>query len=117
MMYIDVNTLKSTTYKDFFSQLLKNTEYVIISMIDDPPHFTWNITPLPGNVNFHTVNFFEGEQLYCFKNNYFDIFSTLSLYNSIKEFLDFNNIYRLMFVANNEVVVYCTHDEVIVYNI
>ena len=61
---------------------------------------------------YHTDQF-----IYCFKNNYFDIFSTLSLYNSIKEFLDFNNIYRLMFVANNEVVVYCTHDEVIVYNI
>lgn len=116
-MYVDVNTLKNTAYKNFFSQLLKNAEYVIISMIDDSPRFTWDITPLPENVNFHTVNFFEGERLYCFRNNYFDVFSTLNLYNSIKEFLDLNNVYRLMFVTDNEVVVYCMCDEVIVYNI
>lgn len=116
-MYVDVNTLKNTAYKNFFSQLLKNTEYVIISMIDDSPRFTWDIAPLPKNVNFHAVNFFEGEQLYCFRNNYFDVFSTLNLYNSIKEFLDLNNVYRLMFVTNNEVVVYCMYDEVIMYDI
>ena len=52
-MYVDVNTLKNTAYKNFFSQLLKNTEYVIVSMIDDSPRFKWNITPLPENVNFH----------------------------------------------------------------
>jgi hypothetical protein len=116
-MYVDVNTLKNTAYKNFFSQLLKNTEYVIISMIDGLPRFTWDIAHLPENVNFHAVNFFEGEQLYCFRNNYFDIFSTLNLYNSIKEFLDLNDVYRLMFVTNNEVVVYCMCDEVIMYNI
>ncbi len=116
-MYVDVNTLKNTAYKNFFSQLLKNTEYVIVSMIDDSPRFKWNITPLPENVNFHAVNFFEGEQLFCFRNNYFDVFSVLNLYNSIKEFLDLNNVYRLMFVTNNEVMVYCMCDEVIMYNI
>ena len=116
-MYIDVKTLKNAAYKNFISQHLKNIEYIIISMIDDTPTFVWECAPLPTNVNFHSINFFESEQLYCFKNNYYDIFSTLNLYNSMEEFLDFTHIYRLMFVTSNEVVVICMHDEVIMYNI
>lgn len=117
MMYIDVKALKSVAYKNFISQHLKNIQYIIISMIDDVPPFVWENASLPENVNFHSVNFFESERLYCFKNNYYDIYSTLSLYNSMEEFFDLTNIYRLMFLTSNEVVVECMHDEVIMYNI
>lgn len=117
MMYIDVKKLKKTAYRNFILQLLKNVEYIIISVIDDTPVFTWEGTPLPQNINFHDINFFESERLYCFKNNYFDIFSTLNSFNSMKEFLDLTNTYRLMFVRANEVVAICMHDEVTMYNI
>ena len=116
-MYIDVKTLKNAAYKNFISQHLKNIEYIIISMIDDIPSFVWECASLPTNVNFHSINFFKSERLYCFKNNYYDIYSTLNMYNSMEEFLDLTHIYRLMFVASNEVVVICMHDEVIMYNI
>ena len=116
-MYVDVNTLKDAAYKSFFSKILKNTEYIIISMIENSPCFTWKVAPLPTHINFHDINILESEQLYYFINHYFDVFSTLNLYRSLKEFLDLNNVYRLMFVTNNEIIVSCMYDEIIMYNI
>ncbi len=115
-MDVDVNTLKDAAYKNFFSEILKNTEYIILSMIETLPCFTWEAATLPTHINFHDINIFESEQLFCFKNHYFDVFSTFNLYRSVKEFLDLNNVYRLMFVANNEVIVSCMYDEIIIYN-
>ncbi len=117
-MYIDVKTLKNDLYRDFISQYLKNTQCVIISMINsDLPAFAWKSIPIPEKTNFHSIVLSDNEQLYCFENNYYDICSTLNLYSSMEEFFNFTNIYRLMFVLHNKVVIECMHDEIIMYDI
>lgn len=119
MMYIDTKKLKSATYRTFISQHLKKAQYIIVSIIDDIPPFAFasESVKIPEGINFHSINFSENERLYCFRNNYYDIYTTLNSYNSMEDFFNVTNVYRLMFILSNEVVVECMCDEVIVYSI
>ena len=117
-MHIDTSALKHSSYKDFILHHLKTTNYIIISMTNETiPNFDWHSTPIPQKINYHSIIFSQNEHLYCFKNTYYDVYDTLSSYNSMKDFFDLNNIYRLMFVSNNEIIIECMSDEIIMHKI
>ncbi len=116
MLHIDIKVLEKSAYKEFVNQQLKENIYIIISVLENyvPVSFGKSI-PLPEKIDYHNIYISENEQLYCYENKYYDSYSTLNQYNSLEEFFDFTNIYRMMFATSDKVTVECMCDEIIVY--
>lgn len=116
--------LKKSEYRHFIEDLLKQSDYIIISVLekDDMIGLFGESGSLPERIDYRNkridyrnINFAEYEQLYCYEIKYHEALSELLRYESLKEFFDITNVYRLIFVANGKVSVECMYDEIIVY--
>lgn len=116
MKHINSRALKKSEYREFIERRLKESAYIILSVLDNDRIYSFGESvSLPKSIDYHTILISEYEQLYCYEIKYYETLSALTQYESLTEFFDMTNAYRLMFVANNAVTVECMREEVIVY--
>ena len=70
---------------------------------------------MPNDIDYRNINVSKYEYMQCYKINYYMSSLALNNFNSMMEFFDFTNIYRLMFVAKSKVTIECMSDGIIVY--
>lgn len=115
-MFIDIKTIQKKKYQEFITSCLKKARYIVVTTFEnDFPALFGDAISFPSQIDYHSILFSEYEHIYCFGNQYHVAFSIFSRYDSIKEFLDLNNVYRLIFANSNEVMTECMYDGVIVY--
>ena len=116
MVYLDSHILKKSKYKEFIEFCIKKNTHIIISTFEKKTYDSLGeFVPLPKDIDFKDIIISESEWVYCYKIKYYESLSTLTQYDSLIEFFDIADVYRLMFVANNEVTVDCLDEVITVY--
>ena len=116
MTYLDSHSFKKSEYREFIERCLKENSYIIISTFEENTLNSFGESVLlPEKIDYHNIFISEIERLYCYKIKYYEALSILLQYKSFIEFFDITDVYRLMFVKNNNVTVECMYDEIILY--
>ncbi|MBQ7897023.1 MAG: hypothetical protein IJ323_01225 [Clostridia bacterium] len=119
MKYIEIKAIKKEKYKDFIKRVLKENDFIIISLVcglisEEQILLDFGESiKIPETCDFHIINISEMEDLYCYDNCYHKAYSIFSRYDSLEDFLNFHNIYCLMFATKDKVTVVCMCDAIL----
>ena len=117
-MYIDLKAIRGKKYQEFIRSYLKRIQYIIVTTMEPDEGIlplSKSETSVPIKINYQDILLADYEHICFYENRYYETSALFGQYDSIKDFLDLNNIYRLMFATETEVVVLCMYEGITVY--
>ena len=124
MLFWETKHIKKNVYQNLMDKALKLSDIVLFSLttFDEIfPAYILDEIDIPHNVNLKQSDILadSSEQMCynikCYKTNYAFLKEYFFRFNSIQELMYLTDIYRIVFVKNNEIFLECMFDDIFVY--